>query len=164
MESLTKATHNLSLGTFKADASSTASQVQCRLFTVPGELRNKVYELAFHEDSAIVVDYSGKCQTPPLLVSCKRIRHEARSIYYNINTLTLRMNWYSMNGPRVWAKAASKVLLKHVKRLTIAFNTYDYLNPQMEQFRVMMEGRPGDLPGLSLLTQNTVGGVYNRTR
>lgn len=136
MESLIQAAHSLSLCTVnKPVTSDKLNQTQCPLFTLPGEIRNTVYELVLSEDEAVVIPTSGKRHAPSLLVSCKQVRHEARKVYYTINSFTIRMNWYSMEGPEVWAKAAPKFSLQHVKRLTITFNTYDHRNPDMKEMR-----------------------------
>ncbi|KAK4963697.1 hypothetical protein LTR10_001328 [Elasticomyces elasticus] len=57
----------------------------CHLFKIPGEIRNQIYEYALLEPKKIKIKPTGPGE-PPLLRVSKRIRDEASSIYYTLNT------------------------------------------------------------------------------
>lgn len=116
------------------DISSVASRSQTHLSSavtkpksfldLPVELRNVVYSTVLREDKDVIIPVSGKRAAPALLVTCKRIRHEARKIYYTVNNFRAKMTWHSMDGPKAWVQAAPVASMPYIGRFTIGFITY----------------------------------------
>ena len=65
------------------------------LFRLPGELRNEIYTLAFQDTHHRPRPSTRRRKKVPkqapvvLLLSCKRVYQEAKSIYYSTTTLTV---------------------------------------------------------------------------
>ncbi|KAK4610044.1 hypothetical protein CLAFUW4_13682 [Fulvia fulva] len=71
---------------------SQSPQTNCRLFKLPGEIRNRIYRLVLVDavgdaDGYIEYDTTGY-SVPPLLKTCKAIRSENRAIFYYENQFT----------------------------------------------------------------------------
>jgi hypothetical protein len=54
----------------------------CGLLSLPGELRNNIYELCLAKSTYIYAERA----TPALTATCRQIRQESLPIYYGLNT------------------------------------------------------------------------------
>ena len=54
-----------------------------KLFQLPAELRNQIYEYALKEDHEIRIEDS---KPPEWINTCKQFRHETLKMYYRVNT------------------------------------------------------------------------------
>lgn len=96
---------------------TTAQSIEhCRLFTLPSELRNQIYEYVVrgepallyqvmefrvYADPKIVVGADG-IPEPPLLETCKTVRKEAIGIFYNINTIRIQITSFDSTPALLW--------------------------------------------------------------
>lgn len=78
----------------------------CHLLKLPGELRNRIYELVIVEKGRLKITAKGPGQ-PALLRTCRQIRREAGTIYYGSNDFSLRIEAY--NGAK-FAPLLSQVI------------------------------------------------------
>src|ERR1700761_7255173 len=61
-----------------------------KFFDLPGELRNRVYRHALHQPDGITIDSQNWLQ-PPMLLVCRQMREEAKSIFYKENDFSLHI-------------------------------------------------------------------------
>ena len=71
----------------------TNTQIQSRLMTIPGELRNRIYRYALLKDKKLKVTAAGYERSPLFLV-CKAVREEVLEIYYYETTFQVVMPRY----------------------------------------------------------------------
>ena len=65
----------------------------CRLLSLPGELRNRIYRYALHSDRNIEIDKARwSIHQPPLLKTCKTIRAEALRLFYIENKISTNIH------------------------------------------------------------------------
>lgn len=58
------------------------AQQQCRLLSLPPELRNRIYELVLEGPTGIRIPFDQRNSLPPLLAARRQIRSEANSFYF----------------------------------------------------------------------------------
>ncbi|KAF2161601.1 hypothetical protein M409DRAFT_27996 [Zasmidium cellare ATCC 36951] len=79
-----------------ADDTDAEADAPCRLWKLPGELRNRIYRYVLIQqedatgDSMVNVEANGY-DRPGLLSTCKEIRREALKIYYYENTFHVQI-------------------------------------------------------------------------
>jgi len=73
----------------------------CRLFTLPGELRNRIYRCALLSSEKVVVNSQSFAQ-PSLLETCTKVRREASSIYYLANDFLIEVPDFDSNALTSW--------------------------------------------------------------
>lgn len=78
------------------------------LFTLPAEIRNKIYRYTLTSPSKIAVTAHG-LREPALLSTCRPIRTEAASIFYYENTFAIDNNNYNSDALRRWAKKSRQI-------------------------------------------------------
>ncbi|KAF2094379.1 hypothetical protein NA57DRAFT_80192 [Rhizodiscina lignyota] len=61
------------------------------LLDLPGEIKNQIYRLVLLEPTSLEITRDTAPQEPPLLRTCRLIRHEARAIFFNANTFSIPM-------------------------------------------------------------------------
>jgi hypothetical protein len=71
----------------------TSATTSCRLLSLPGELRNRIYRFALHSERTIEVDkVRWPLHQPPLLKTCKTIRAEALRLFYTENKISTNIH------------------------------------------------------------------------
>jgi hypothetical protein len=71
----------------------TSATTSCRLLSLPGELRNRIYRFALHSERTIEVDkLRWPLHQPPLLKTCKTIRAEALRLFYTENKISTNIH------------------------------------------------------------------------
>ncbi|KAK4494395.1 hypothetical protein PRZ48_014693 [Zasmidium cellare] len=96
--------------------SDAAPQTSCKFMSLPAELRNHIYELAFDGTTCSIANHKRnmKYNYPPgILVSCKVIYAEARQIYYNTCDFTV----YKIGALHRWLHTIGYACRKSLKRL-----------------------------------------------
>ena len=76
---------------------------KCHLFELSPELRNTIYRLALVSNNTIEVGAAdAPPMDPPLLMTCRQIRREARGIYYQENTVNFTALDYDVRKIVTW--------------------------------------------------------------
>jgi hypothetical protein len=71
----------------------TSATTSCRLLSLPGELRNRIYRYALHSERGIEIDkVRWSTHQPPLLKTCKTIRAEALRLFYIKNKISTNIH------------------------------------------------------------------------
>jgi hypothetical protein len=71
----------------------TSAATSCRLLSLPGELRNRIYRYALHSERGIEIDkVRWSIHQPPLLKTCKTIRAEALRLFYMENKISTNIH------------------------------------------------------------------------
>lgn len=71
----------------------TSATTSCRLLSLPGELRNRIYRYALHSERGIEIDkVRWSIHQPPLLKTCKTIRAEALRLFYMENKISTNIH------------------------------------------------------------------------
>jgi len=80
-------------------------QINCRIFALPAELRNQIYRQVLVEDQITMTPEGAAPLTPPptLLQTCRRIREEAASIYFEENTFAFYVTSLDVCRVTEWA-------------------------------------------------------------
>ncbi|KAK3712091.1 hypothetical protein LTR37_009182 [Vermiconidia calcicola] len=105
-----------------AAAKSTVPKA-CRLTTLPAELRNKIYRYALLSEDAIAI--AAARSKSSLLETCKRIRHEASSIFYSENIFVWQATDGNCNGLISWLAAIGPESAASIPQLKIDFQLSD---------------------------------------
>ena len=76
---------------------------KCHLFELSPELRNTIYRLALVSNNTIEVGAAdAPPMDPPLLMTCRQIRREARGIYYQENAMNFTTLDYDVRKIVTW--------------------------------------------------------------
>lgn len=77
-------------------------QTDCRIMTLPAELRNEMYRLCLVE-GRIRMPTIGRSTAPPaLLQTCRLIRKESATIYFKENNFNFRIHSLDMTRTEEW--------------------------------------------------------------
>ncbi|KAK5120783.1 hypothetical protein LTR85_005849 [Meristemomyces frigidus] len=98
----------------------------CKLLSIPPEIRNYIYGLALTESDDIVVPSSGKLSQPALLRVCKQVRTEALAIYYASNNFRSRLTYPATRSLCAWVDHIDETITKHIHSLILEFDYMEY--------------------------------------
>ena len=91
---------------------------QSPLLSIPRELRDMIYEMAF-QDCVVKVNAKGKSSLPEsigLLLACKQTSSEALIIYYSSTTAESR----HLKGPMEWAERLPHEYFRQIPQIRLA--------------------------------------------
>lgn len=76
---------------------------ECKLLSMPAEMRNRIYRLALLDPQEISVSAAGVPE-PGFMRACKQIRQETFAIYYGENEFTVDMSRYDPTATVIWQR------------------------------------------------------------
>ncbi|CAN9192931.1 unnamed protein product [Alternaria alternata] len=117
------------------EAITTANQLKSPLIRLPGEIRNRVYKLAFCGENTT---------RNALLKTCKQIEHEAKPIYYSNLTLSFGKPWNLrrlINGVELEMCAKITSVRAHVQEASYTLGNVRYTSflPGLEYWHIYPE-------------------------
>lgn len=112
-------------------ATPAPTESECRLLSLPSELRNRIYEEALWSNGKVHITADDK--PPGLLSTCLQIRKEASELYYKTNT-------FYLNTERCvkWLKALqtkNRMSVQHVRLLVPITMERDWTNKALLALR-----------------------------
>ncbi|KAJ5333639.1 uncharacterized protein N7506_007422 [Penicillium brevicompactum] len=91
-------------------------------FSLPGEIRNKIYEYLLVHEGGIVPWHKGFGLSPNILATSKRTLHEARSILYGGNCFTISPD---LNKTEELFNTIGLINVHHLRSIRIAFPLFN---------------------------------------
>lgn len=124
----------------------------CRLFDLPGEIRNRVYDFLFAGDIVRIgchrhvtvgnIRYATDNQQPPVSRACRRLRQESLPRYYSNQRFQVRCSCYALVGPK-WLDTIRSFHV-NLSSLDVWVHPWSYMNKPVA-FRFRKQGRDGDI-------------------
>lgn len=110
-------------------------QEQSRLCCLPGELRNRIYELVVHSESAIEITDDPSTSTQPAITRvCRLLRNDALSVFYSINTFRAEVRYCDRPAAGRWISAIGCYRARHMCKLELLVDSANNFEGSLKCF------------------------------